>query len=348
MRVLVVDDNEDFRALLTEDIKSKTSYEVIGEASDGEAAVRMVGELDPDLVLMDVRMPVMDGVTATRMIRELFPSVRILGLSALEIEARDILEAGACGFLVKGDGYRVVLDLERESRIRQGRLEGLVKDRSSELWDTMLRLERARGEVSTAHEELVKRLAHVAELHDDETPEHVARVSAYSAFLAERMGLPSETVESLHWASMLHDIGKIGLPDDIVRKSSGYTEEEFEVSKRHCEMGHAILAGGSSELMKMAAIVALSHHERFDGSGYPHGLFGAAIPLEARIVAVADVFDALTTDRIWRKRFDLPRALDVMKRKRGTHFDPDVTGVFMDLLPTILTIKERYPEAPAA
>ena len=348
MRVLVVDDNEDFRALLSEDLKRKTNYEIVGEATDGETAVRLVEELAPDLVLMDVHMPGMDGIAATKRIKELHPGVQILALSALEVEARQILEAGACGFLLKGEGYRVVLDMELENRVNQDRLEGLVKNRSSELWNLMLKVEQAHGEVATAREEAVGRLAYVAELHDDETPQHVERVAAYTALVAERMDLPADTVETLRWASMLHDIGKIGLPDDILMKSSRYTPEEFEVMKRHCEVGHRILAGGSSALLQRAASIALSHHERFDGTGYPHGLAGTDIPIEARIVAVADVFDALTTDRIWRKRFEFPEALEIMKRKIGTHFDPDVGTVFMNALPTILTLKERFPEPQSA
>lgn len=348
MRVLVVDDNEDFRELLKADIKRKTSYEIVGEATDGETALRMVEELAPDLVLMDVHMPGMDGVVATREIKARHPAVQILGVSALEDESHGILEAGAVGFLLKGEGYRLLLDMELENRVHQNRLEGMVKNRSSELWNMMLKVEKAQGEVATAREEAVLRLAYVAELHDDETPQHVERVSAYSALIAERMNLPAEAVETVRWASMLHDIGKIGLPDHILMKTSKYSDEEFDAMTRHCEIGHRILAGGSSQLLQMAASIALSHHERFDGSGYPHRLVGADIPFEARIVAVVDVFDALTTDRIWRKRYEFPEALEIMKRKRGTHFDPDVADAFMNALPTILSLKERFPEGQTA
>jgi putative two-component system response regulator len=346
MRVLVVDDNADFRALLVEDLRRKTSYDVVGEAEDGQTALRLVEETAPDLVLMDVEMPVMGGVDATRAIKERFPGVQILGVSALEDDSRRMLEAGACGFLLKGDGYRIMLDMELESRAQQDRLEVLVKNRSSELWNLMLKLEKAHGEVATAREEAIMRLAYVAELHDDETPQHVERVSAYTALLAEKLNLPGETIETMKWASMLHDIGKIGLPDHILMKTSSFTDDEFEAMTRHTEIGHRILKGGSSDLLRMAASIALSHHERFDGSGYPRQLAGNGIPFEARVVAVVDVFDALTTDRIWRKRFEFPEALEIMKRKVGTHFDPEIAEAFLNVLPTILTIKERFPENP--
>jgi putative two-component system response regulator len=344
VRVLIVDDNDEFRADVIRDITRKTSYEVVGEASTAEQALDMVAMHRPDLVLMDAEMVEHDPVHTTAVIRKMFPAVQVMGLGAVATRASDMIEAGACGFLLKGSNYHLLLNMEMENRVTQERLEGLVRNRSSELWNLLGKLERAEVEIARSREETVARLASVAELHDDETHQHVQRMSRYAALLADKIGLDPKRSEEIRVASMLHDIGKIGVPDEVVMKPGRYDEAEFEAMKRHCEIGFKILSGSEGEPLETAAVIALTHHERWDGSGYPHNLKGEDIPLEGRIAAIADVFDSLTTDRIWRKAHPFGAVLEMMKAKRGTHFDPDLLDLFMRSLGIVLSIKEQYSE----
>jgi putative two-component system response regulator len=343
LRVLIVDDDDDIRADVVKDISRKTNYEIVGEAATAEQAIDLVATEAPDLVLIDAEMIEHDAVHTTATIRRMFPGVQVMGLGEAA-RASEMIEAGACGFLLRGSSYHLLLNLEMENKVNQERLEGLVRNRSSELWNLLGKLEKAEDAVERSREETIVRLAYVAELHDDETPQHIERMSRYAALLADRIGLEPKRCEEIRVGSMLHDIGKIGVPDDVVMKPGKFTEAEFEEMKHHCEVGHRILSGSGGEPLETAALIALTHHERFDGTGYPRGLKGDEIPIEGRIAAIADVFDSLTTDRIWRKAYPFTAVLDMMKAKRGTHFDPDLLDVFMRSMGMVLSIKERFLE----
>jgi response regulator RpfG family c-di-GMP phosphodiesterase len=207
-------------------------------------------------------------------------------------------------------------------------------------------LQRAFQELDSSREETIARLALAAELRDDVTARHTERVSAYSVHLASKLGLGSDQVKLLRLASVMHDVGKIGVSDTILLKPGPLTPDEYDRMKLHTTLGHKLLAGSDVELLDMAATIALTHHERFDGTGYPNGLLGTEIPIEGRIVAVADVFDALTTDRVYRPALSVDVAIAAMLEGRGTHFDPQLLDILVETLDEVLGLKERCEATP--
>ena len=235
-----------------------------------------------------------------------------------------------------------------EGTDEQQRLEEMVRSRTQELWTAIAELERVKEELRTSREETVHRLSIAAELKDDETPGHIARMSRYCALLLARTGGDEEQAELVRVASVMHDVGKIGVPDAILMKPGPLTPEERLTMQTHAEIGFKILAGSTSPLLEVAATIALSHHEWFDGAGYPQGLSGPTIAKEGRIAAIADVFDALTSDRVFRKSYPIGKAVEMMKEGRGTQFDPELFDVFLDSLDEALGIREEFPEIHGA
>jgi HD-GYP domain-containing protein (c-di-GMP phosphodiesterase class II)/methylmalonyl-CoA mutase cobalamin-binding subunit len=221
------------------------------------------------------------------------------------------LAAAALGFHI-GDRGRAALEEE-------------VDGRTSEL-------KRALSELEIAQAETVRRLSMAVEFRDEDTGAHIERIGRFSTLLAEHIGMDSEFCERLGHAAPLHDVGKVAIPDAILLKPGPLTDEERAIVETHAEEGHRLVRGSSSRILDMAATIALSHQEKWDGSGYPRGLKGEAIPIEGRIVAVADVFDALTSDRVYRKAFSVEEALRMMREQRGRHFDPVLLDAFMEVL----------------
>jgi PAS domain S-box-containing protein len=217
---------------------------------------------------------------------------------------------------------------------------GMVQD--------MTRRKELEEELRRSREETIHRLARAAEFRNQETGQHVDRVSRYCWLVAERLGLDEGHSELLRLASPLHDIGKIAIPDRILLKPGPLTPEERTEMEKHASLGYGMLADSSHELLRLAALVALTHHERFDGTGYPLGLAGEEIPLEGRITAVADVFDALTSDRVYRAALGLDETIRIMREGRGTHFDPTVLDAFLESLPAIMSIRATYADADSA
>lgn len=199
--------------------------------------------------------------------------------------------------------------------------------------------ERAIEELRRSRQETVERLAKAIEMHDAETGEHVNRMAAVAAFLGSQLGLDPERVLLLRAAAPMHDVGKIATPDGILQKRGPLTPEERTEMERHTTVGHQILDGSDSELLRMGAEIALTHHERWDGDGYPRGLSGEEIPIEGRIVAVADVFDALLSDRCYRAGMPLEQVLAIMRESRGSHFDPEVVDALLDHLEEVLSLR---------
>ena len=225
-------------------------------------------------------------------------------------------------------------------------LEETVDKRTKALRESLEKLEEANKEISHAYEEIVYRLSVAAEYKDEVTAAHIHRISHYSEALARKMGLSPESVRLIKLASPMHDIGKIGIPDSILLKPGKLTPDEFEIMKQHTLMGARILSGSSSPLLRMAEEIAISHHEKYDGSGYPYGVMGENIPLVGRIVAIADVFDALSTRREYKEAFELDKTLSIMKEGKGKHFDPNLVDAFFDILDEILVIRENYSNEP--
>ena len=349
-RVLVVDDEEAIRRLLLRVLRAK-DYEC-EEAQNADEAREAVARGGFDLVLSDVNMP---GESGIELIRDLLGRsddlavIMVTGEDDTEL-ADTALDLGAYGYVIKPfEANEILIDvsnalrrraLEIENRRHREKLEAMVKERTADLWRAIQDLEQARDDLRSSQAETIERLTLAAEFRDDETAKHLNRMSQYCRLLAHKVTGDVERADLVELASVMHDVGKIGISDNILLKPGKLTEAEYDEMKQHAEFGYKILAGGTSELLELAAVIALTHHEKVDGTGYPKGLKGDEIPLEGRIAAVADVFDALTTNRVYRKAFPLPVAVEMMKEGRGTHFDAELLDTFLDSLDEAIRIKE--------
>jgi len=307
-------------------------------AGGGEEALRIAGSEDrPDLVLLDVSMPGMNGFEVCRRLKahpctRAIPVIFVTALGEVEDEQQGF-SAGAVDYLLKPVRAPIVLArvathlaLADQNRA----LEHKVNERTAELHATRL--------------EIIRRLGRAAEYKDNETGMHVLRMSYYARAIALGAGLGAEFAETLLSAAPMHDIGKIGIPDRILLKPGKLDDGEWKVMRRHPQIGAGIIGLHHSPLLETARIVALTHHEKWDGTGYPRGRRGEDIPIEGRVVALADVFDALTTERPYKKAWPVAEALELIRRERGRHFDPALVDVFFGALPEILEIRERYAE----
>ncbi len=326
-KVLILDDEPLNVRLLEKLLAGEAETLGLTDPREAEAALE---SFQPDLVLLDLMMPHLDGYQVLRLIRERHPGfLPVVVLTAnVSREARlKALELGATDFLTKPlDPLEVRL---RTRNLLEMRALHQAVAKQKEVLEERVR-ERTQDLLLT-QEEVLWRLARAAEYRDDETGEHVHRVAEWAKRLAEALGLEPGFVACLHKTAPLHDLGKIGIPDAILRKPSRLTPEEYEVVQTHTLIGAKILAGGRSELMRMAERIARSHHERWDGSGYPDGLAGEDIPLEARIVAVVDVQDALLSQRPYKPPWPLEKALAEIQAQRGRQFDPRVVDALLDL-----------------
>jgi PAS domain S-box-containing protein len=245
---------------------------------------------------------------------------------AEELKSRETGKDLACEYrMLSKDGRLVWIRDEAVMITNDGApnyLQGLMYDVSSE--------KEAQASLRRSREETIRRLSHAAELRDDDTGAHIERVSRYCELIAERLGFDPEFCEQLRIASPMHDVGKIGIADAILLKPGPFDADERAEMERHAEIGHRILAGSAADLLDLAATIAWTHHERFDGSGYPRGLEGEEIPLEGRIAAVADVFDALTSNRVYRPALPYAEAVALMRAERGSHFDPRILDAFLE------------------
>ena len=352
--ILIVEDEDATRRLLGRLLEGYGYTCTL--AGDAQEARRRLGERAFDLILCDVNMPGESGLDLVRQILKEHPqtaAVMVTGLDDPQL-ANVALESGAYGYILKPFETNEILinianalrrrRLEIENRAHREHLEQMVRERTAELQQAVVRLEGAEQSLRLSQEETVQRLAIAAEFRDNATAQHIRRMSHYSALLARRYGLGEERAELIRIASPMHDIGKIGTPDHILLKPGIFTPEEFEAITRHSEMGYRILEGSDSALLRLAATIALTHHEKFDGSGYPKGLVGEAIPLEGRIVAIADAFDALTTKRVYKPAFPPEQATDIMRQQRGTHFDAALLDTFLDSMDEVLLIKSQHED----
>jgi putative two-component system response regulator len=294
-------------------------------AKSGEEALTLVGREKPDLILMDVMMPGMTGFEACRTLKTeaATTDIPVIFVTALKDETDETagFEAGAVDYIIKPISPAVV-----KARVRIH----LSLVRAEELKRTRL--------------QIIQHLGRASEYKDNETGTHVIRMSHYSRILAVACGLNEYFAEDLLHAAPMHDIGKIGIPDYIMLKPGKLTDEEFAIMKKHPVIGADILGDCAPGLMTMAKNVALYHHEKWDGTGYPFGLKGEAIPIEARIVAVSDVFDALTTKRPYKDAWAIDEAIAWLKKQSGSHFDPEIIGLLDQVLPAFLEVKERWKE----
>ena len=346
--ILVVDDDLAIRELLRHMLGDE-GYEV-SVAADAAEARDLIGRKAFDVVLCDIQMPGESGLSLAAHISSEYPDTAAVMITALDdaAVADSTVSFGAFGYIVKPFRRTELLatvkaalrrlELASAGRRERDVLEHRLIEQTGALREALQRLQRQERERHTSDRETMQRLARAVEYRSHETGDHVKRVGAYSALIAERMGLDRNETERVRAASVMHDVGKVAIPDDILLKPGGLTPEERHHMERHADIGHEVLDASDGMLMDHAATIAWSHHERFDGEGYPRGLQGDAIPLEGRIVAVADVFDALTQDRVYRPALPLDRTLSIMSAGRATHFDPDALDPFLESLDDVLAI----------
>jgi cyclic di-GMP phosphodiesterase len=331
-RILIVDDERLVRDLVRR-LLERGGY-TCAVAENAFEARRLLSTRRFELIVCDLQMPGESGLDVVSHVRRAYPGTAAIMVTGVDDEqlADHALALGAYGYVVKPfsstDLSIQVLnalrrrELENAQRHERERLEHMVEERTGEL-------QRAVDDLKRSEEETVRRLAAAVEARDHETAEHIERVGDFSALVAGYLGLEREHCELVRRSSTLHDVGKIGVPDQILLKPGPLTSAEILAMQRHAKIGYDILSGSGLDLLDLAATIAWTHHERVDGAGYPRGLAGSEIPLEGRIVAVVDVYDALTSDRPYRPGLSHDDALTLMGEGSGTHFDSIVLDAFM-------------------
>ncbi len=330
--VLIVDDSTENIDVLNGILND--SYN-IKFAKSGKMAIKIAEKFQPDIILLDIMMPEMDGYEVCEKLKlsPVTTNIPIIFVSAKDQELDEAkgFELGAVDYITKPVSPVIV-----KARVRtqlslmdqQLELSKQVKEKTKELVETRL--------------EIINKLSVAAEYKDTDTGLHVTRMSKYCYIMAQEYGFNEEAAELLLNASPMHDVGKIGIPDHILEKPAKLDSDEWEVMMTHCQIGKDILGDNENPLLKIASIVALQHHEKWNGKGYPNGLSGVQIDINARITAVADVFDALTSDRPYKKAWEVEKAVSVIQEDSGTHFDPKVVEVFLKSLDKILDVKNTY------
>jgi len=344
-KILLIDD-EPLNIKLLEKYLKQTGYKNILSTQNSAIAVELYSQYQPDLVLLDLNMPTMDGFQILECLQRIetksYVPVMVLTANTDDESRLRALEAGAKDFINKPFSKIEVMTRIRnmlEVRVAHKKLqqqnkilEQKVNERTQELRDSQL--------------EIVQRLGLASEYRDNETGQHIIRMSYYSKVLAEHIGLSPKECELILNASPMHDIGKLGIPDAILLKPGKLTKEEFTVMQTHASIGSRLLEDARSPIVELARIIAMSHHEKWDGSGYPKGLKGEEIPLVGRIVAITDVFDALTSIRPYKPAWSIEDAIAEIKRSSGTHFDPEIVKHFIEALPEIIEISQTYADNP--
>ena len=335
--VLVVDDVPDNIMVLDEILKADYS---VSAATNGERAIRIAhSESPPDLILLDVMMPGMDGFEVCRRLKDQsstreIPVIFVTAMGEVQDETTGF-DLGAVDYIHKPVSpplvrARVRTHLAMYDQNRE--LERRVRERTAELNQTRL--------------QVIRQLGRAGEFRDNETGMHVIRVSHSCRLLAMAAGMNDEDIDMIFNASPMHDIGKIGIPDNILLKPAKLEDEEFAIMQTHATIGAAILGEQSSQLHDVAREIALTHHEKWNGTGYPRGLSGEAIPLVGRITAIADVFDALTSERPYKKAWPVAEALALIQRESGQHFDPQLVALFVEIFPQVLQCRQTYADRP--
>lgn len=342
-QILIIDDNAMNLELLKETLES-AGFIQITTLQDPLKLNSVLATQPFDLVLLDINMPVLDGFDVLSFIQQTLqnqtpPILMVTAQDDIDNRIR-AFDAGACDYITKPFHRmelvrRVEIHLEnwvlkKQLLEERAQLERRVKQRTEELEQTQL--------------EIVKRLGRASEYRDNETGNHVNRVSLISQALAQEIGCDQDYCELIRLASPMHDIGKIGISDTILLKPGKLTAEEYQTMQRHVEIGASILDGSSVELMQMAYEIALTHHEKFDGSGYPNQLAGEAIPLSGRIVAVADVYDALSSARPYKTPWPIEKIIDFFKAEKGRHFDPSLVDALIAIQPKVKEISRQYAD----
>jgi len=332
-KILVVDDIPGNIQIIMQAIKDE--YSVIAATSGDKALALASADPAPSIILLDVMMPGMDGYEVCRRLKE---NEKTRGIPVMFITTLDEdinegkgLDLGAVDYIAKPINPALVKKrIRNQLELKQYRdhLEGLVRERTAQIHNTRL--------------EIIRMLGRAAEYKDNETGTHIIRMSKYCHVMALAYGLSEHEAEVLLNAAPMHDVGKIGIPDKILQKPGPLDEDEWKIMRRHAYMGHLIIGKHDSEILTAAAVIAHQHHEKWNGGGYPGGLKGEEIDFFSRIAALADVFDAVTSKRVYKEPWPLDDALELIKKESGEHFDPAVVDSFFKALPEILKIMEEY------
>lgn len=333
--VLVVDDVPENISMLNAALVHEYNVKV---AMSGKKAIDIASASPVDIILLDVMMPEMDGFETCRRLKgnPVTRRIPVIFVTALQDTADEAM-GFACGgvdYITKPISTSIV-----QARVRthlalydQNRaLEDKVRERTAEVTETRL--------------EIIRHLGRASEYRDNETGRHVIRMSHYSHLISFAYGLPQDETELILNSAPMHDIGKIGIPDHILLKPGKLDKDEMDIIKSHCDIGHKIITPHKSILLKTAATIALTHHEKWNGNGYPRGLKGQDIPLVGRIAAIADVFDALTSKRPYKQAWPVEEAHAEILKESGGHFDPDLVPAFSRSLPEILAVKEQFADS---
>ena len=339
--ILIVDDTELNIEILMTLLGEK--YDLLG-ATNGEDALEMVEEEKIDLILLDIMMPDMDGYEVCSKLKANPKSAHIPVIFITAKTDEDSIEKaysiGGVDYITKPFRSREVFSrISNHLKLSHQKewLEKQIEAKTKELVNINFELESTQQEILFA-------LGYVGEIRSKETANHVKRVALYSQILAKHYGLSEEEALLIKEASPMHDIGKVGIPDEILNKPGKLTSDEYEIMKKHAQLGYELFKNSQRSLLKAASIIAYEHHEKYDGSGYPRGLKGEEIHIYGRISALADVFDALASDRVYKKAWDDERIFDLIKEESGKHFDPVLVEIFFENLGEFLTIRDTLKD----
>jgi len=338
--ILVVDDNQTNIDVLKGILGDHYTVRV---ATSGRLALKAVfSQKPPDLILLDVMMPKMDGYEVCRLLKA---DERAQRIPVIFVTAKSEVKDEIYGFSIGAEDYitkpvsapivlaRVKTHLELYDRSRH--LEELVQERTASLQIKSQELEKTRLEI-------IQCLGRAAEYRDNETGMHIMRLGHYVRLLTCKVGMTDVEAEQMMSASIMHDVGKIGIPDHILLKPGKLTPEEFEIIKKHPQMGAEIIGNHDSGLLQLSRAIALTHHEKWNGKGYPNGLMGEEIPLAGRVTAIADIFDALTSVRPYKKAWSVDEALDWINKEAGEALDPNLVPLFMEMRPEVEKIMQTF------
>ncbi|MFT5664693.1 MAG: two-component system response regulator RpfG [Gammaproteobacteria bacterium] len=342
--VLVVDDESTGRTILSKIIQQAEEDVSVEAFDDPLKVLNWLDSNHPDLIITDYRMPGINGVELIKKIREKASCLDIPIMMITVVSEKSVryeaLEAGATAFLTRPidqiecrTSCRNLLKLHEQQTIIQDRADWLARQ-----------VEVATQQVIAREKEALIGLAKAGEYRDEDTGYHVVRMAKYSKEIAIALGLSEKECDEIEYSAPMHDIGKIGIPDKILLKPGGFEPDEWAIMKEHARIGHSILSSSESRYMQTGSIIALNHHERFDGSGYPNGISGKSIPLVARIVSVADVYDALVSPRPYKEAWSHADAQDYLKKQSGTQFDPTCVNAFFERIEEILRIQNAFKD----
>jgi putative two-component system response regulator len=345
--ILVVDDHPQNIELIEAHLIPQ-GYAIVKAVNGKEALEKLVSH-PIDLILLDVMMPGMNGFEVTRRVRQddrhrLLPIILVTALRETEDRVKGI-EAGCDDFISKPfDKFELLARVRSLLKVKA--YNDLLGNYRTELESEVARrteeLKRAFERIKAASLDTIYRLSIASEYKDEDTGAHIKRMSLYSAAIARRMGLDEGSIETILYAAPMHDVGKIGIPDRILMKPGKLDPAEWEIMKQHTVIGAKILAGSDAGFIQLGEIIASSHHEKWDGSGYPNQLKGIQISIAGRIVAIADVFDALISKRPYKEPFSLEKSFAIIREGRGNHFDPSVVDAFFAIQEEILTIQDQF------